>query len=113
MTFALLVAMRLLTPAGFMPDWGGSQFRVSLCGDFGSQIAAPGHRGHDKTEKTNHRQPCPYAAASALPFLDAPEPVIPLPADLRSLSPSGTHLVYIIPRRKIERPPSRAPPVLA
>jgi len=110
--FALLIAMRLLTPAGFMPEWSGSQPRIILCDDADWQVAAPAHH-HGKTGKAKHRQSCPYAAASAIPFLNAPVVQIAVLFGPESLGPTGATALDVILQRKVERPPSRGPPVLA
>lgn len=106
--------MRLLTPAGFMPSFGEGQVRIVLCDDAGTRIAAPVHQGHHgKSDSPKHRQSCPYAAAAANPFLTSPDIALAHP-----LGPSSDLSESVLPvqtpvQRKIERPPSRAPPVLA
>jgi len=58
--FAVLLGLRLLSPAGFMPSFEHGAVTIVACPDAGF---APAHHDHDK-RKTG--QPCPYAAASAL-----------------------------------------------
>ena len=112
--FALLVAMRLLTPAGFMPAWGDSQVRIILCDDSGTQIDAATHHAHQgKSEGSKHHQSCPYAAASATPFLTLPAIAVAPPLEIASDLSASTQPARLQVGRKVERPPSRAPPVLA
>ena len=109
--FALLLSMRLLTPHGFMPAWDSGRFQISICDDAGVQIGkASHHHGHHKKDSPKHRQPCPFAAASAQSFVDsAPAPIV-APLEPASLSHAVPPALTLPPARKIERPPSRAPP---
>jgi len=112
--FALLVAMRLLTPAGFMPAWDNSQVRIILCDDSGTQIGAATHHAHQgKSDGSKHHQSCPYAAASATPFLTLPAIAVAPPLEIASDLSASTQPARFQVERKVERPPSRAPPVLA
>ncbi|HET6943141.1 MAG TPA: DUF2946 family protein [Sphingomicrobium sp.] len=114
LAFAVLVAMRLLTPTGFMPAWGDSQVRIILCDDSGTKIGAATHHGHQgKSDGSKHRQSCPYAAASATPFLTLPTIGVTPPLAAASDLLASTQAARLEVERKIERPPSRAPPVLA
>lgn len=111
--FALLLGMRLLTPNGFMPDWSGIRFQIAMCEDGGPRIDAVSHHSqHDKSDKSRH-QPCPYAASAAESFLSPPAlAVLPRPT-LASVALVGASETALPLERKIQRPPSRAPPVLA
>jgi hypothetical protein len=112
--FAFLIAMRLLTPAGFMPAWADGQVRIILCDDSGTQIgAATDHAHHGKTDGSRHRQSCPYAAASATPFLAPPAIGVVPPLSVAPDLTANTPVARLQLQWKIERPPSRAPPVLA
>ncbi len=114
LAFALLVAMRLLTPAGFMPAWSDSKVRIILCDDSGTQIDAATHHAHQgKSDGSKHRQSCPYAAASATPFLAPPAIAVAPQLEITSDLAASTKPARLQFERKIERPPSRAPPVLA
>jgi hypothetical protein len=113
LAFALLVAMRLLTPAGFMPAWSDSKVRIILCDDSGTQIDAATHHAHQgKSDGSKHHQSCPYAAASAIPFLSPAIAVAP-PLEIASDLSASIQPARFQVERRIERPPSRAPPVLA
>ena len=63
---ALALALRLLTPAGFMPAFDHGAVAIVVCPDsdsFNSVSAA--HHHHHGGSKAVH-QPCPFAAASGL-----------------------------------------------
>lgn len=111
--FALLIGMRLLTPAGFMPSWSVGQIQISLCDEAGAQVAALAHHGdHNKTGKSKHAQPCPFAAAAATPFLTLPAIALALPLAPSANLERSAYVVRLSRQRKVERPPSRAPPLL-
>ena len=111
--FALLILMRLLTPQGFMPVVEAGHVTVTLCEDAGGEIGATAHHGHAKKDKARHRQSCPYAAAAAQTLVDPPTTTIPLPLAFGSAENHSGLLAHVAVQQKIQRPPSRAPPVLA
>ena len=111
--FALLISIRLLTPHGFMPVWNAVRIEVRICDDAGAALGAATHDKHGKKGEAKHRPPCPFAAASAETFLSLPAPAAPLPPTLGPVAVPDLRLSTITFRRKIERPPSRAPPGLA
>jgi hypothetical protein len=110
--FALLLSMRLMTPHGFMPAWEAGRFQIGICDDAGAQIGKASRHDHHKKDGPKHRQPCPFAAASAQSFVDAAPAAIIEPPEAIGLSHSTPRPVALLPIRKIERPPSRAPPDL-
>ncbi|HEX6783556.1 MAG TPA: DUF2946 family protein [Sphingomicrobium sp.] len=63
---ALLLAVRSLAPAGFMPAFDRGQVTIIACPDAGP-IAPPmaGHHHHSGHDQSTHQQ-CPYASASPL-----------------------------------------------
>jgi len=108
---ALLLALRLLVPAGFMPAFDQGAVTIVACPDAQPSAApmAGHHHGHSKTL----HQPCPYAAASGLGSL-APEwgalgDVLILAAALLL----GRTFLFIERHSLRSRPPSRAPPLPA
>lgn len=109
----LLLAMRLLTPVGFMPAWSGGQLQIVVCDDSGTQVGAASHHEHGKKDEKKLRHSCPYAAASAESFLWSPTPSVDRPQDVAAIAPISAALADLPAKRKIERPPSRAPPVPA
>src|SRR5689334_5269225 len=62
---ALLLAVRLLSPAGFMPAFDHGSVTIVACPDVDAPpppMAMSGHHHHDANK---HHQACPYAAAAA------------------------------------------------
>jgi hypothetical protein len=108
---ALLLALRLLSPAGFMPEFVDGAVTIVACPDGGPVAAMAGH-DHQESKAKLH-QTCPYAAAAALGGL-ANEP-----ATLIALLSVGLALVlggnyaFIVRQRAHERPPLRGPPIPA
>ena len=111
--FALLLSVRLLTPHGFMPAWESGRFQISLCDDAGARIGQTGHHGQHKKESPGHRQPCPFAAASAQSFVALDPIASPGAPEAIGLPHFAARPDAILLARKIERPPSRAPPASA
>nr|WP_277622479.1 DUF2946 family protein [Sphingomonas telluris] len=110
--FALLLALRLLTPTGFMPAWGGDRFAIKLCDDAGAPVAVSSHhQHHGDADKAKHRQSCPYAAASAAPFFTLPPAAIAHPLAPTPLPAPRAIAAAFSLQKRVERPPSRAPPV--
>src|SRR6478672_4615471 len=62
----LLLAVRLLSPAGFMPAFDQGAVAIVACPDFDPPpppMAMPGHHHHDPGK---HHQTCPYAAGASV-----------------------------------------------
>lgn len=106
----MLLSMRLLTPHGFMPAWDSGRLQISICDDAGARIGQASHHDHHKKDSPKHRQPCPFAAASAQSFVDSVPVAIVAPLEPVRLSHAPPPSLTLPPARKIERPPSRAPP---
>ena len=107
---ALLLSIRLLTPAGFMPAFERGELTIVPCPDAGSDPAMTGHHsGHSKRP----HQPCPYGSASGLGAVTADLPL------LAALLVAGMALLLGRPFSFIEksdrrlRPPLRGPPLPA
>lgn len=108
---ALLIAVRLLTPAGFMPSFDHGAVTIVMCPDAepGAARMAAHHHGHSK----QLHQPCPYAAASGVGSLAADwAPLIGVLVLAAALLLGRTFL-FIERSRAFERPPLRGPPVPA
>jgi hypothetical protein len=107
----LVLALRLLTPAGFMPAFDQGAVTIVPCPDADGAIAfgTLHHHGH-KSPKHVHQQ-CPYAAASAPGLLDADF------AGLGALLLLGAAALLLgrpynfLEHRTHDRPPQRAPPL--
>ena len=108
--FALLLAMRSLAPAGFMPAFDHGAVTIVACPDAQGSAPMPAH-GHG--EHKSFHQPCPYAAASALgalllewaSFLG----LVMLAALLLASPPPASVLVHAVRARQ----PTRGPPFSA
>jgi hypothetical protein len=107
---AFAMALRLLSPAGFMPAFDRGAVTIVVCPDAepGAMTMAHHHHGGHSA----HPQPCPYAAAASvgplpwdLPAI-VPSPVEPsaLPAVARVEASAANHLR--------DRPPATGPPPL-
>lgn len=106
---ALALALRLLSPAGFMPSFAGGALTIVVCPDAGLHERTVGHHhDHGKT----HQQPCPYAAAASAGSLptdvSATRPAEAEPAALRPAIAVAT----IHRDRTRDRPPATGPPLL-
>jgi hypothetical protein len=107
---ALLFAVRLLAPAGFMPSFEHGAVTIIACPDTGFETAAPAAMHHHG--KARQHPPCPYAAASSLGALGS---------DFVALA--GIVLIgaavlfrfssFFFERSAYLRPPSRGPPLPA
>jgi hypothetical protein len=109
---ALLLAVRLLTPAGFMPAFDHGSVTIIACPD-GDFSAAPAmHHHHHMDHGANHH-PCPYASASGLGAVGA-DWTPALPAVLFGFAAliCPAYLVAGRPRDKL-RPPAIGPPIPA
>jgi hypothetical protein len=109
---ALLLALRLLSPAGFMPAFEHGAVTIVVCPDTGLEPAAPAamHHHHGKAK---HQPPCPYAAASSLGALGGD--FMGLTALLALAIPLLLGRTYEFVERHSERlrPPLRGPPLPA
>ena len=109
--FALVLAARLLSPAGFMPAFDRGSVAIVICPD--AEPVAAGMAGHHHHKPKQHHQPCPYAAASALVALANDLPL------LAALLVVGLALLLGRPssfperHHTRDRPPLRGPPIPA
>ena len=107
---ALLMAVRLLAPAGFMPSFDHGAVTIVACPDAQPGVApmSAHHHGHSKLV----HQPCPYAAASGVGSLAADAVsligVLILAAAALLL---GRTFLFVERNRTHERPPLRGPPL--
>jgi hypothetical protein len=108
---ALLLALRLLSPAGFMPAFDRGAVTIVICPD--AEPAAAGMAGHHHHKSKQPHQPCPYAAASALGWLANDLPLLAgvLVVGLALLV--GRPFAFLERHRTRERPPLRGPPLPA
>jgi hypothetical protein len=106
--FALLLAVRSLAPAGFMPAFDHGAVTIVACPD---SAPAPAHHRHGGDDKRQH-QSCPYAAASVgvlgMDWTPLPEAILFAFALLL-----GRAFLFVERQAVRERPPSRGPPLPA
>ena len=107
---ALLIAVRLLSPAGFMPSFEHGSVSIVACPDF-DPPASMGHHHHGSKGKAH--QTCPYAAASALGTADVGGFVLAAVLLLGAALLLGRPSDYVAADRRYRRPPLRGPPVPA
>jgi hypothetical protein len=109
---ALVLALRLLTPAGFMPVFENGAVTIAVCPDH--DAGAPMGPMHHHQGGSKKLQPqCPYAAVSG-PGALAPA-VGPL-FDVLILAAAlllGRTFLFLERSKARERPPTRAPPIPA
>ena len=106
---ALLLAIRSLAPAGFMPAFDNGSVTIVVCPD-----AMPGQASHHRSgdHKSLH-QPCPYAAASAVDAVGPGwTPLLPI-LSFGVVLLLGRTLQFIERHETRERPPLRGPPLPA
>lgn len=108
MVFALLLAMRSLAPAGFMPAFDHGVVTIVACPD--AAPVAPMHMHHHGDHKSLH-QPCPYASASALGALGGDLPPLLAAAFFAVALLLGRTFLFVERQGRRARPPSRAPPI--
>lgn len=112
--FALLLALRLLGSAGYMPTVERGALTIVACPDADANAPlaiAPAH--HHRHDKTKHHDPCPYAAAGALGFVtDHPAPLLGLLA-IGLARWLGRALLFVERQSRRDRPPTTGPPLRA
>ncbi|MEH3103167.1 MAG: DUF2946 family protein [Sphingomonas phyllosphaerae] len=108
---ALALLVRLLVPAGFMPQVAHGQVTIVACPGMATASTAH-HHGHDAPVHDGFERPCAFAAVAAPATLLAIVLllVLPLAAVVRRLLSPETRLA---PRSALRwRPPLRAPPTI-
>jgi Protein of unknown function (DUF2946) len=111
---ALLLGLRLLTPAGFMPAFDHGAVTIVVCPDAEpppSPMAMHNHQ-HQHSPKKLH-QNCPYASASALGGLLDNHPLLAALVVVGLALLFGPAYHYLERQRAHDRPPLRGPPIPA
>jgi hypothetical protein len=109
---ALLLAVRSLAPAGFMPAFEHGSLAIVACpdADGGAVPMAVHHHHHHPSDHQSAHQPCPYASASAPGLLGS---------DFGALFGSVIFAIALLPWRASPssahenlraRPPATGPP---
>ena len=114
---ALLLGLRIIASAGYMPSVENGRLTLMLCpdGEWTAPAAAmPAMAGmnHDHGSKQALHQQCPYAAAAATSFASGETPSLPLPVLVFFLVGAAL-LPSLIRHRAFERPFSTGPPIPA
>src|SRR5689334_2350602 len=99
---ALLIAVRLLSPAGFMPSFEQGSVTIVACPDF-DLPSAMGHHHHGTKGKAH--QTCPYAAASALGTADVGGFILAVVLLVGAALLLGRPSDYVAADRRYRRPP--------
>jgi hypothetical protein len=110
MMLALALALRLLSPAGFMPSFDHGAVTIVSCPDAWSVAPSAVHHHHHDGHTTP--QPCPYAGAAAAGPLTSAEAVVAAPA-LAALTHQPSLKVEQLARAWTrDLPPATGPPLL-
>ena len=105
----LLLALRLLSPAGFMPALDHGSVTIVACPDAGVETPAPMKMRHNHQQQ--HKEQCPYASASSLGALGIDFHAL---ADVLIIGAAlllGRSFLFLKRHKARERPPLRAPPI--
>jgi hypothetical protein len=111
MLAALLLALRCLAPAGFMPAFDHGVVTIVACPDADGAVPSGMHHGGD--HKSLH-QPCPYASAASLGAL-GPDwtPLLQVLIFAVALLLLGRTFLFVERHATRDRPPLRGPPLPA
>ncbi|MCK5909281.1 MAG: hypothetical protein KAG62_04970 [Caulobacter sp.] len=113
----LAVTLKIMVPAGFMPDAqprNGLPFALVLCTGDGAKLVQPGETlaGHsDKDDKSAHDAPCPFASQGAA--APPPSPFTATKIAFVAYAPiEPTRVIHLAPGRGLAAPPlpARGPP---
>jgi hypothetical protein len=107
---ALLMAVRLLAPAGFMPAFDHGAVTIVACPDAQVSTPAPMHHQHGGQK---HHEPCPYASASSLGALGADFAALVTVVIFAAALLLGRTFLFLERNSLRERPPTRGPPIPA
>lgn len=104
---ALLLALRLLSPDGFMPAFDGGSVTIIVCPDFDSgQVPLAHHHG------SKFKAHCPYAASGGSATAALPSLLAAMLA-FAAVPFLGRTYRFLERQRARVRPPSQAPPLPA
>ena len=110
--FALLLAVRLLAPAGFMPAFDHGSVTIIACPDADPAVPAMHHHHHPLGHSVLHH-PCPYASASGVGSLGHDWAALHRFALFATALSVGGAFLFIELRRDGERPFAIGPPIPA
>ena len=128
---ALCLAVRLLTPPGFMPSFDGGSLAIVPCPDAegaslvraspamsampmdGMAMPDAGHTHHHDGKEAFHHPVCPYAAAASIAGLDAGVIAFAAIVFMAALPPLARALPRYRRHATRDRPPAQGPPLPA
>lgn len=110
---ALLLALRSLAPAGFMPAFDRGSLTIVVCPDADGAALPSVHHHHHPGEHGFAHHPCPYASASPPGTLGADW--IPLLGAIVFAAALllGRTFQFLERQNRGERPPAIGPPIPA
>ncbi len=108
---ALLLGLRVLSPAGFMPAFDHGALTIIDCPDASAEAMPLGamHHHHDAKD----HQPCPYASAPSFGAVGTNVAPLIVFIEIAAALLLGRTLAFVERDRSGERPPSRGPPLPA
>lgn len=107
--FAVLIAVRMLGPAGFMPSFEADRVTIITCPDF--EPAAAASIGHHHGTGAKPHQPCPYASATTFGLPDFAGGAIAVLPVITVAPLPGRGSLFVGANRGHRRPPPRGPPI--
>lgn len=111
MVLALVLAMRLVTPTGFMPSFSEGRLTVVDCPGSGPTPMMP-MSGMDHSQK-KICQSCPHATATGAGLVDG-QPLVPVAASFDAMQHDAAPVLALsLPRGQHDRPPAIGPPIPA
>ena len=105
---ALLLAFRLLSPAGFMPAFDHGTVTIVACPD--ADAAASQTAPHHHHEPGTSHQQCPYAAGSTTGTFNSAGAIDVAHLITEPMMTNARGIAITLPRRAKDRPPLRGPP---
>lgn len=113
--FVFLLALRLLSPAGFMPLLANGELTIVACPDGAIEAPPPTsmrHHQYDHQHNAKHHEQCPYAASSSLGALGVDfGQLLPAILLLAAAIVLGRSFLFLERHTNRLRPPLRGPPL--
>lgn len=113
LAFAILLALRLLTPAGFMPAFDHGAVTIVVCPDADPPPPPMHMAGHHHQHPKKLHQSCPYASASALGGLTGEMPFLAALLAVGLALLLGRTFAFLERHRGHDWPPAIGPPIPA
>jgi DUF2946 family protein len=111
LVFALLLALRSLAPAGFMPAFDHGAVTIVACPDAGA-VSSTATMHHHGDHKSVHEH-CPFASMSVLSVFGVDWAPVFLPLFFAVALLLGRTFLFIERQSAHERPPAIGPPIPA